>query len=128
MSHYCDNTKLEACWSKWNATRDQETKEELFRLIYSICEGVVKNFKPRDEDEFRELTHEAFILTASKIEDNRLTFMPGRAPAFNLLTTIIFRQLYSLKNRDSRRKRLHDKYRDRVVRQAHDGGQLLEIS
>jgi hypothetical protein len=126
--NYCDSTKLEEYWTKWNTSKDESARELLYGLIYQICEGVAKNFKPHSEDELRELTHEAFVLTISKIQDGRLNFTPGRAPVFNLLTTTIFRQLYSLKNRDSRRKRLYERYRDRIVAGRVKDKHLLEVS
>ena len=126
--NYCDSAKLEEQWTKWNTTGDQSAKDHLFGLVYQICEGVAKKFKPHNEDELRELTHEAFVLTVSKIQDGRLKFTPGRAPVFNLLTTTIFRQLYSLKNRDSRRKRLYERYRDRLIGSKVKDKHLLEIS
>lgn len=125
---YCDSKQLEEHWTNWNNSGNEKSKEQLFNLIYQICVGVAKKFKPRSEDELNELTHEAFVLTVSKINDGRLKFTPGRAPVFNLLTTTIFRQLYSLKNRDSRRKRLYERYRDKVIGSKVKDKHMLEIA
>ena len=113
--HYVDSKVLEAHWAKWLDTADKESWKSLLEGIYKICEGVAVHFNPKDEEEHLDLTHETFTMTIHKIQAGKLKFIPGKAPVFNLLTTTIMRQLYSLKNRDSRRRRLHDKYKQRVV-------------
>lgn len=101
---YVDSKTLENHWTSWNADQNQESWKALLDGVYKICYGVAIRFHPKDDDEHNELAHEAFILTVDKIKDGRLKFTPGKAPVFNLLTTTVFRHLYSKMNKDTRRK------------------------
>ena len=103
---YVDSDDLEACWAKWLDGEDSASWEELTGYVYKICKGVAVHFNPKDEEEHMELCHETFVLTVEKIKSRKLMFEAGRAPVFNLLTTTIFRHLYSLKNKDNRRRKL----------------------
>lgn len=105
-NHYVDSNELEKIWANWLATECAKAWDDLQVLIYRICQGIAVHFNPKDEEELMELSHETFMLTIEKIKQRRLVFIPGKAPVFNLLTTTIFRHLYSLKNRENRRKRL----------------------
>jgi hypothetical protein len=109
--HYADSAELERHWAAWLAAKAKgETAPENWRQlqegIYKICQGVATQFNPRDDDEHEELSHETFVLTIDKIESGKLIFKPGKAPVFNLLTTTIFRHLYSFKNKQNRRHKL----------------------
>lgn len=67
--------------------------------INMICGGIAKKFKlPTDEDRI-ELAHEALIQVINKLTRNKLVYIPGRAPVFNLLTTTIWRCMFSIQNR-----------------------------
>ena len=103
---YVDSDDLEACWANWLDTEDSDSWEELTGYVYKICKGVAVHFNPKNAEEHDELAHETFVLTIEKIKNRKLVFEPGRAPVFNLLTTTIFRHLYSLKNKDNRRRKL----------------------
>lgn len=118
-NHYVDTKVLEATWTAWldSSGADAKSWDELCSMIYRICEGISVHFNPRDEEEQMDLIHETFTQTLAKIQDGRLKFKPGKAPVFNLLTTTIIRQLYSLMNKRNRRKKLHEKYKIRVVEQ-----------
>lgn len=111
---YVDSKELEACWTEWLATGSDDSWGLLLDGIYKICHGVAVKFHPRDDEEHAELAHEAFVPTMLKISDGRLKFEPGRAPVFNLLTTTIFRHLYSKMNKDSRRRRIMLEYRNKL--------------
>jgi hypothetical protein len=109
--HYADSAELERHWARWLAAKakdeeDPESWKLLQEGIYKICQGVATQFNPKDDDEHLELSHETFMLTIDKIANGRLVFKPGKAPVFNLLTTTIFRHLYSLKNKQNRRFKL----------------------
>jgi len=106
---YVISEELEYDWAKWANEDDQPSWERLLDQIYMMCKGISTKFHPKNDEEHADLAHEAFVLTIAKIKDGRLTF-DDRAPVFNLLTTTIFRHLYSLKNRDSRRKTAHNKF------------------
>ena len=105
-NNYVDTDELEATWAHWLKEGDPKSWETLQGFVYKICKGVAVHFNPKDEEEHMELCHETFVLTIDKIKRKKLVFEAGRAPVFNLLTTTIFRHLYSLKNKDNRRRRL----------------------
>lgn len=67
--------------------------------IGKICGGVATKFKPKNDDEHAELTHEALVQLIKKLVGYKLVYTPGRAPVFNLLTTTIHRILFSVMNR-----------------------------
>jgi hypothetical protein len=103
---YVDTNELEKCWAHWLETEDPKSWENLQNDVYKICQGVAVRFNPRDEEEHAELSHHTFVMTIDKIKSRKLIFEPGRAPVFNLLTTTIFRHLYSLMNKNNRRRKL----------------------
>jgi len=87
---------------------------ELTSMIHQVCNGVALNFRPPNEDVKSELVQEAFTHILTKISRNKLKFDPRRpSPAFNLLTTAIFRIMYSIKNKE---KRYRDHQADLVDR------------
>ena len=103
---YVDTVELEKCWAHWLKTEDPKSWERLQQDVYKICQGVAVRFNPKDEEEHMERSHHTFALTIEKIRNRKLVFEAGRAPVFNLLTTTIFRHLYSLMNKNNRRKKL----------------------
>lgn len=105
-NYYVDSAELEACWADWLKTENCQSWEQLTNYVYKICKGVAVHFNPKDEEEHMDLCHETFALTIEKIKSRKLVFEAGKAPVFNLLTTTIFRHLYSLKNKDNRRRKL----------------------
>ena len=79
--------------------------DKLSIIIYKICCGIVLNFRPPSEDYKNELIHEAFATILMKIRRGKLIFDPNRSsPPFNLLTTAIFRVMYSIKNKEKRER------------------------
>lgn len=113
--YYVDSKQLEQYWTAWLADKnDKAAWENLLNSIMKICMGVAIHFHPKTEDEHEELAHEAFALTIDKISDGRLKFTPGRAPVFNLLTTTVFRHLYSKMNKDSRRRAVMASYKRKL--------------
>lgn len=125
--YYVDTRELENHWTSWLANQtDNQAWGLLCEGIYKICFGVAIHFHPHDEDEHNELAHEAFVLTIAKIRDGRLKFTPGRAPVFNLLTTTVFRHLYSKMNKESRRRVVMTNYK-RKFQDEHDH-ELRDIS
>ena len=111
---YVISEEMEYDWTRWAEEDDMASWERLLDQIYLMCKGIATKFHQQNEEEHAELAHEAFVLTIAKIKDGRLTF-DDRAPVFNLLTTTIFRHLYSLKNRDSRRKVAYNKYAQKTL-------------
>ncbi len=104
--NYVDSKEIELCWANWLANEDAYSWDKLQGFVYKICKGVVVHFNPKNEEEHMDLCHETFVLTMDKIKNRKLVFKAGRAPVFNLLTTTIFRHLYSLKNKENRRRKL----------------------
>ena len=66
--------------------------------INQMCMGIGMNFNQRDED-LIDLANEAYIQVLNKLTNDKLVYTPGRAPVFNLLTTTIYRCMYSIMNR-----------------------------
>lgn len=114
-NHYIDNEELERCWIRWNESYDEDAWDKLTKDIYKICQGVAVKFNPRDAEEHSEYAHETFVLTLEKIRDGRLKFIPGKAPAFNLLTTTIIRHLYSKMKKRSRETDIIAQFRRRKL-------------
>jgi hypothetical protein len=78
--------------------------DKLSTMIYMICTGLTLKFNLPSDEERHELAHEAFEQTLKKITRGKLKFTAGRAPVFNLLTTAIIRMMYSIKNKEKRRR------------------------
>ena len=77
---------------------------QLSRSIYKMCLGLSLKFNPSDEDERLDLANEALLQTLTKMEHNKLVYIPGKAPVFNLLTTAIIRIMFSIKNKEKRQR------------------------
>lgn len=67
--------------------------------VNKMCLGISTKFNPSSPDEHMELAQEAFLQVTKKLTAKKLVYTPGRAPVFNLLTTTIYRCMYSIKNR-----------------------------
>ena len=78
---------------------EQEAWHELLFDIKQMCSGIAQKFKPNGEEEHLELIHEALLQVLQKLKNKKLRYMPGKAPVFNLLTTTIYRCLYSVMNK-----------------------------
>lgn len=72
--------------------------------VNKMCLGIATRFNPPNEEDLQELAHEAVIQVIRKLADKKLVYTPGRAPVFNLLTTAIFRCMYSIQNRRKNRR------------------------
>ena len=93
----------------------EESWKRLSSIVYRICEGIVLNFHPPDNDVRDELIHEALTHTLTKIRRRKLQFTPGVAPPFNLLTTAIIRIMCSIKNKEKRDRDKKSKLVDQVM-------------
>lgn len=67
--------------------------------VSNMCQGIATKFNPPSEDEHMELAQDALLQVVNKLVKRKLVFTPGRAPVFNLLTTTIYRCMYSIKNK-----------------------------
>jgi hypothetical protein len=107
---YVDSTELQEWWHGWNVTQDEAAWNMMSQMIYRICEGVATKFHPRSPEEHQEHIHDAITQTLEKIRNGRLRFIHGKAPVFNLLTTTVFRILYSKMNRQKKQREHLKKY------------------
>jgi hypothetical protein len=82
----------------------QETWHKIFTDIDRMCRGIVMKFN-LDEVSRADLASEALVQLSNKINSRKITYTPGRAPVFNLLTTTIYRVMCSILNKDTKHKR-----------------------
>lgn len=93
---------------------EREAWHKMLEDINSMCSGIATKFHPSNSEELSELTNEAILQVSMKLKNHKLVYTPGRAPVFNLLTTTIFRCLYSYHNKRSQQKRGMNKLLDAV--------------
>lgn len=67
--------------------------------IHKMCDGITIKFNLHSEEESHDLSSEAFLQVMRKLSSYKLVYVPGKAPVFNLLTTTIYRVMYSIMNR-----------------------------
>lgn len=67
--------------------------------INQMCLGIATKFNPPSKEDHLELSNEALLQVTKKLTTGKLVYTPGKAPVFNLLTTTIFRCMYSIQNR-----------------------------
>lgn len=108
--HYVPSDELEEWWQGWIITKCPDAWEELSSRIYRICCGIAIRFHPKSDDEFQEHVHDAFCQTMEKIKNGKLMFIHGKAPVFNLVTTTVFRILYSKMNKQKKHREHEKKY------------------
>jgi len=76
--------------------------------INKMCRGISMRFRPKAEEEQYDLANEVLLQVSNKLVNKKLIYTPGRAPVFNLLTTTIYRCIYSILNRKkNQRDSLH---------------------
>lgn len=101
-----------------NYIQDKPTKhywDQLVSMVYSVCMGLALKFNPTTEEERFDLAHEALKQALAKIQSRKLRFEPGRAPVFNLLTTAVIRIMYSIKNKEKRRRLNQSKFTSDII-------------
>jgi len=136
--HYCNSIELEEWWAGWLATSKFEVIEEfddkkkkmkrriefikmgdernweiMSEMLYSICLGIAKNFRPKSDEEYHNLANEAMTALMNKIVTGKLNYKPrceGGSPVFNLVTTTVHRILCSYKNKQKNAKIRHSKF------------------
>lgn len=118
--NYVNSKELEEYWLGWELTKSEKSWEIINEMIYKIAEGVSKHFNPENEDIMMEHIHDGYIITIDKIKNGKLRYTPGKAPLFNLLTTTIFRNLYSKMNKNKRRKVHTQKYIEKYILENHE--------
>jgi len=116
--HYVNSQELEEWWQGWIVTKDPYAWEQVGDRIYLICSGIATKFNPRDDEEKQEHIHDAWTQTMDKIKSGKLRFISGKAPVFNLITTTVYRILFSKMNRDKKGREHYRKYAAQL-RQKH---------
>ncbi len=117
---YVNSKELEEWWAGWRDTGDIRNWNKMSEMLYLICLGISKNFRPKDDDEHFNLANEAAIKLFEKIKNGKLKFTPscqGGSPVFNLVTTTVQRLLCSFKNSDKRRRKNHSVYVRQIVQE-----------
>lgn len=79
-------------------TTDQ-TWHSMLTDINNMCMGIATRFRQASEEETFDLANEALSLVTQKLIRRKLVYIPGKAPVFNLLTTTIYRCIYSILNK-----------------------------
>jgi len=95
----------------------EESWQLILEDIYKMCNGISKKFNMPSEDDRNELANDAVYQVIRKLKTKKLTYTPGKAPVFNLLTTTIHRCMYSALVRDQRRMRNAKAYADELKAQ-----------
>ncbi len=72
--------------------------------ISKMCMGIATKFNMPTEEETFDLANEALLAVTNKLVKRKLVYTPGLAPVFNLLTTTIYRCMYSIMNRRNSQK------------------------
>lgn len=86
------------------------TWHAMLRDINNMCLGIAMRFKQPSEEEQLELANEALVQVTNKLASYKLVYIPGKAPVFNLLTTTIYRCMYSIMNRRKTQRQKHQKF------------------
>lgn len=85
--------------------KNEDNWSNILLDINRICDGIARKFNQPTEEEHAELIHDALIQVMRKLTLKKIIYIPGKAPVFNLLTTTIFRIMYSIMNRRTSQKR-----------------------
>ena len=113
--NYVNSKELENWWTNYLDTGCSLAWEQMSERIYLICCGIATKFNPKSDEEYNEHVHDAFLQTMDKIKKGKLKFTPGRAPVFNLITTTIYRILYSKMNKLKKHNDHMRKYATQVI-------------
>lgn len=84
--------------------------------INNMCLGIAIKFRQASEEETNDLANEALSLVAHKLIRRKLVYIPGKAPVFNLLTTTIYRCIYSILNKRKNQREGFQKLVDSMQR------------
>lgn len=76
----------------------------MLKDIDQMCQGIAMKFKQPSEEDRLDLANEALLQVTNKLVKRKLVYTPGRASVFNLLTTTIYRCMYSIMNRRTNRR------------------------
>lgn len=114
---YINHKDLDVHWEKWEKTNCHDSWIEISNMVYAICAGVASHFHPKSSEENDDNIHDAYVAIMQKIRDGKIVD-EKRGKIFNLLTTSIFRHLYSKMNRNKKNKDCIMKYTN-ITMQRH---------
>lgn len=80
-------------------TPTKPTWHAILEDVNRICQGIAMKFNLPSEEEQLDFADEALLQVTNKLQTKKLVYTPGRAPVFNLLTTTIYRCMFSIMNR-----------------------------
>lgn len=100
----------------------QKTWDAMVLDINNMCRGISMKFNLPSEEAYNDLSSEALVQVISKVKNFKLVFTPGLAPVFNLLTTTIYRIIFSLLNKTSKDKE-HQANHAKLIRPLATRGQ-----
>lgn len=86
------------------------TWHNMLTNINLMCIGIATKFKQPNDEEHHDLANEALLQVTRKLVAHKLVYIPGKAPVFNLLTTTIYRIMYSIMNRRKTQRNGFQKY------------------
>jgi len=93
-----------------------ETWHNMLTDINKMCLGIATKFRMPGEEETHDLANEALSLVTQKLIRQKLVYIPGKAPVFNLLTTTIYRCIYSILNKRKNQREGLQKLADSMQR------------
>lgn len=94
---------------------------EIANSVHLMCKGISTKFNRPSDDERDNLAQEAFVQVLKKIKERKLVYTPGKAPVFNLVTTTIYRIIFSVLNKEGTDRKNRAKHMQAVIPQATRG-------
>lgn len=92
----------------------EQTWHAVLGDVNLMCQGIAAKFNQPSDEEQMELANEALLQVTRKLISHKLVYTPGRAPVFNLLTTTIYRCMFSIMNRRKNQRLGLQKFADDV--------------
>ena len=95
----------------------KDSWDDILEDIFKMCNGIAMRFNMPTAEDRDELASEAALQVIRKLKSRKLTYTPGRAPVFNLLTTTIYRCMFSALSKEQRRVRNMRAFADEIKAQ-----------
>jgi len=93
---------------------EAESWHSMISDVWRICQGISSKFNNQSEDDRLDLIDDALTQVSVKIKSMKLVYIPGKAPVFNLLTTTIYRIIYSILNKKTKTRHYLSQTRERA--------------
>lgn len=87
----------------------QQTWHFMLEDMSKMCSGIASKFNFNNPEEQLDLANDAFVQVIGKLTRHKLNYTPGRAPVFNLLTTTIYRCMFSILTKKKSHRRIVSK-------------------